>query len=49
MHKYISQDFLLYFIIFLPLTFGLGIAITEIFVFSSILFFFFKNKNYDFF
>ena len=49
MHKYISQDFLLYFIIFLPLTFGLGIAITEIFVFSSILFFFFKNRNYDYF
>jgi len=49
MHKYISQDFLLYFIIFLPLTFCLGISINEIFVFSSILFFFFKNRNYDYF
>ena len=49
MHKYIGQDFLLYFLVFLPLTFGLGIAVTEIFVFFSMLFFFFKNRNYDYF
>ena len=49
MHKYKGQDFLLYFLIFLPLTFGLGIVVTEIFVFFSILFFFFKNRNYDYF
>jgi len=49
MHKYRGQDFLLYFVIFLPLTFGLGIVVTELFVFFSILFFFFKNRNYDYF
>ena len=49
MHKYIDQNFLLYFLMFVPLTFVLGIVVTEIFVFSSILFFFFKNRNYDYF
>ena len=49
MYKYKDQDFLLYFLIFLPLTFSLGIVVTEIFVFFSILFFFFKNRNYDYF
>ena len=49
MYKYIGQNFLLYFLMFVPLTFVLGIVVTEIFVFSSILFFIFKNRNYDYF
>ena len=49
MYKYIDQNFLLYFLMFVPLTFVLGIVVTEIFVFSSILFFIFKNRNYDYF
>ena len=48
MYKPLSQNLLWYILLVLPLTFIIGIAITEVTVAIVILFFFYKNRSLEF-
>ena len=48
MYKSLNQNLLLYILLLLPFTFIIGIAITEITVVIMTLFFFYKNRSFEF-
>ena len=48
MYKPLNENLLWYFLLVLPFTFIIGIAITEVAVAIVILFFFYKNRSLEF-
>ena len=44
----IKNNFIYFSFIFLPITYLIGISLTEVFLFTLIIYFLYKNRDFDF-